>query len=160
MQSKQRVAEEQGANRNEPVKVGEKVRGGWKRVGGRESCPDKRSAERERERQAVEGCIDRFKDDHALSAMVYTTLSGRSSPPWLLFATQFANRLETTPKFQGRVLYAAKDRKSVARLLANSCVKVDPDRHAAFSKASIADFLSSPIFLFFFFLPAALDRAM
>lgn len=97
---------------------------------------------RMRERDvAEEGCwIDRFKDDHALSAGTHHPLI----LSLLVFATQFANRLETTPKFQGRVLYPWQKDGGAARLLANSCVKVDPDRHAAFSKASInRDFLST-----------------
>lgn len=126
-------------NRNEAVKVGEKVRGSW----GKERKEGKeREDERERERDvAEEGCwIDRFKDDHALSAGTHHPLI----LSLLVFATQFANRLETTPKFQGRVLYPWQKDGGAARLLANSCVKVDPDRHAAFSKASInRDFLST-----------------
>lgn len=50
-----------------------------------------------------EGCIDRFKDDHALSAVHHPL--GQAAPPPPAGATQFASRLETTPKFQGRVLW-------------------------------------------------------
>lgn len=65
----------------------------------------KREREREGGRGSLGSSIGRFKDDHALSATHHTTLRTNQPSPTDGNATRFTNRLETTPKFQGHVLW-------------------------------------------------------